>query len=972
MPRVHVPVLGVIVVATLLSTSASLAGGLLLYFEGLNSLEASVKETSSGELHALHESTHVLLAQTQEFLSVAHTFLFSHERVHGTDPEGWADTTRLLWQAQLAGSAFLYHCTVHVHPQPHDNSSAFFSRVWGDVDDGVRIVRHARLEEDHVARAYALDPETGLGAAVVGEWDEEASFAQYPVTLLNPAAGVYPDLAGSAADVAGAAVSWWGAAVTHRRSDSHVGAHSDLVAVFAPPPAPHPWSAHRAVVLQVGFLYDAMRPAFSAYNRARPDTTVIVVCTATGAVLATTAGVPVVPQWCQGHDTPPHSDITQAAGACMHNISALTGVERAAYEHLTEAWGRWDFKRADLNGDAYYMRRARFGHNWEFLWLRPVASVEGKVQDALVLLIVFTVLVLVFDASISVTEVGFIALPVRRLAASVAAAGNMNTEEAAQAIAGYESRCVMVTEMRQLMSGMAVAVEQLRVYKAFIPEAVFADGHNTPHVAHVVRHSSLHANSSVVPGTGSSEAAVVFTDIKGSTLLWETVHDSMRLGLQRHNEVVRACIADWGGYEVKTIGDAFMVAFDTLDSAVLFALAVHERLACVEWPAQLLEANGGEGLVLRVGVSHGAVSVEYQEAWACHDFFGTTVHKAAQLEAMCVPGAVAVATECLDSVASLLPKFEVLDMGTRTLRGLVDPMAISFLIPRSLPARAEEVKRSAQGRNPLCGRACKKPLRAKSMKSLNHAKDVLEVAESATTGHLEHLVPGDTSYEVTVVLNAALVKTMASLERSDGKIITVLGSAVYMGWNVLQACCSHTEKAFRFVGLITKNSGETRIRCGISSGGRVMAGKIGTRGQGFFTAIGVPMRQCSWLLCRCEAFGADFLYTSASQLAVQQLCLKGRIRPLEDTALMGMQFRVHEVHCRRIREWCRDKSGALLSTGANTGAVIDTTEDGSYTHETCWSATYMRAFDEMNMSVLSSLAGIDPVIDKVYQRLIRR
>ena len=65
------------------------------------------------------------------------------------------------------------------------------------------------------------------------------------------------------------------------------------------------------------------------------------------------------------------------------------------------------------------------------------------------------------------------------------------------------------------------------------------------------------------------EISIVFTDIKGSTQLWETDQAAMRSSIKLHNEIMRRQLRIIGGYEVKTEGDAFMVSFPTATSALL-------------------------------------------------------------------------------------------------------------------------------------------------------------------------------------------------------------------------------------------------------------------------------------------------------------------------------------------------------------------------------------------------------------------
>ena len=78
------------------------------------------------------------------------------------------------------------------------------------------------------------------------------------------------------------------------------------------------------------------------------------------------------------------------------------------------------------------------------------------------------------------------------------------------------------------------------------------------------------------PPKGS--VTLVFTDIEGSTRLWEEREDEFRLVLEQHDQVMRSVLKRLGGYEVKTEGDAFMVAFGEPEAAVRFCLMVQQLL----------------------------------------------------------------------------------------------------------------------------------------------------------------------------------------------------------------------------------------------------------------------------------------------------------------------------------------------------------------------------------------------------------
>ena len=71
----------------------------------------------------------------------------------------------------------------------------------------------------------------------------------------------------------------------------------------------------------------------------------------------------------------------------------------------------------------------------------------------------------------------------------------------------------------------------------------------------------------------SGTVTFLFTDIEGSTGLWEERPDEMQVALARHDEVLRSAIEASGGYVFATGGDGFAAAFHRPDDAVEAAVA---------------------------------------------------------------------------------------------------------------------------------------------------------------------------------------------------------------------------------------------------------------------------------------------------------------------------------------------------------------------------------------------------------------
>ena len=82
------------------------------------------------------------------------------------------------------------------------------------------------------------------------------------------------------------------------------------------------------------------------------------------------------------------------------------------------------------------------------------------------------------------------------------------------------------------------------------------------------------------PPTGT--VTFLFTDIEGSTTLWEHHASAMQSALARHDEILRDVIEERGGYVFKTVRDAFCVAFPTAPQALEAALSAQEKAPFTE------------------------------------------------------------------------------------------------------------------------------------------------------------------------------------------------------------------------------------------------------------------------------------------------------------------------------------------------------------------------------------------------------
>src|SRR5262252_1017262 len=119
----------------------------------------------------------------------------------------------------------------------------------------------------------------------------------------------------------------------------------------------------------------------------------------------------------------------------------------------------------------------------------------------------------------------------------------------------------------------------------------------------------------------------LFTDLKGSTELYERVGDLVAFDLVKaHFRVLNEIVASEAGAVVKTIGDAVMATFPTPDRAVAAALRMREAMR------RLNETHGREDLLLKIGIHEGpCLAVNLNER---QDYFGQTVNIASRVQGL--------------------------------------------------------------------------------------------------------------------------------------------------------------------------------------------------------------------------------------------------------------------------------------------------------------------------------------------------
>jgi len=168
----------------------------------------------------------------------------------------------------------------------------------------------------------------------------------------------------------------------------------------------------------------------------------------------------------------------------------------------------------------------------------------------------------------------------------------------------------------------------------------------------------------------SGTVTIVFTDIESSTKQWDKNPVGFSKSLKMHNQLLRKKLKELGGYEVKSAGDGFIVAFNNVNDACLWCLHVQQELLVVNWPLELLNSLDGEeirdsgivtfrGLRVRMGINSGEPTCEIDQSTKRMDYFGTVVNMTARVcdasfggQILCTKAIFQQATEIVKSNGS--------------------------------------------------------------------------------------------------------------------------------------------------------------------------------------------------------------------------------------------------------------------------------------------------------------------------------
>ena len=229
-------------------------------------------------------------------------------------------------------------------------------------------------------------------------------------------------------------------------------------------------------------------------------------------------------------------------------------------------------------------------------------------------------------------------------------------------VAGEPAPCGAVRLRNASGRRLTVVVEE----RAWVADALTAD-----RATSLQAFRDLFSHQVLRPGdeVAVKRLALLFTDLKGSTALYQAIGDAEAYHLVReHFAYLAAIVRDHEGAIVKTIGDAILAAFTDPAAALAAAVEMQRRVA------RFNADQDGPGIVLKVGLHEGpAIAVTLNDRL---DYFGATVNLAARLQGESRGGDVVLSRVMAadPQVAALLAGYDASEEEAR-LKGFDRPVA---------------------------------------------------------------------------------------------------------------------------------------------------------------------------------------------------------------------------------------------------------------------------------------------------------
>ena len=170
----------------------------------------------------------------------------------------------------------------------------------------------------------------------------------------------------------------------------------------------------------------------------------------------------------------------------------------------------------------------------------------------------------------------------------------------------------------------------------------------------------------------------LFTDIEGSTQLWETQPDAMQEALAKHDAILREAIESNSGFIIKMTGDGIHGVFEKAIAAVQATLSAQRKLRALihDLPIRV-----------RMGLHTGEAELR------ANDYYGQALNRAARIMAVGHGGQILLSAVTAELVRENMPvEISLIDLGEHRLRDLIRPEHVYQLQALDLPEKFPPIR----------------------------------------------------------------------------------------------------------------------------------------------------------------------------------------------------------------------------------------------------------------------------------------